>query len=86
MACIGDLLRNDDYYLKITPEERRKEFRALLSDAACPFLDGRTARFIDELELFLASGLNIEAYDRVYMHHLEMSTSHEESGQNNGAD
>lgn len=35
-----------------------------------PFLAARTNRFVDELELFLASGLNIEAYDNVYMQQL----------------
>ncbi|PKA53448.1 hypothetical protein AXF42_Ash012390 [Apostasia shenzhenica] len=64
---------------QVTPEPRREEFRALLSDAAMPFLHGRTARFVDELELFLASGLNIEAYDRVYMHHLGISPPTEEA-------
>ncbi|XP_062214235.1 uncharacterized protein LOC133915184 isoform X2 [Phragmites australis] len=33
---------------KISPEERREEFKSLLSDAARPFLLGRTERFVTE--------------------------------------
>lgn len=54
------------------PEQKREEFRSLLSDAARPFLLGHTQRFFDELELFLASGLNIEAYDKVCKQRLGM--------------
>ncbi|KAK8926207.1 hypothetical protein KSP39_PZI018059 [Platanthera zijinensis] len=64
----------------LNPEKRREMFRALLIDAAWPFLHARTERFADELELFLASGLNIDAYDEVYMHHLENYSSSEASG------
>lgn len=49
---------------------KREEFKSLVVDAAKPFLTGRTDRFVNELELFLASGLNIEAYDKVYVNHL----------------
>jgi len=31
----------------------------------------RTDRFVDELELFLAAGLNLEAYDAIYKQRLE---------------
>lgn len=48
----------------------RHELNVLVSDAAKPFLSGRTERFVNELELFLASGLNIEAFDDAYMQHL----------------
>ncbi|KAJ0013644.1 hypothetical protein Pint_19912 [Pistacia integerrima] len=40
---------------------KQEDFKALVSDAA------RTDRFVNEMELFLASGLNIEAHDAVYM-------------------
>lgn len=56
------------------PETKRQEFVALVSDAARPFLGARTDRFVKELELFLASGLNIEAYDAVYMQRLGWSS------------
>lgn len=35
-----------------------------------PFITGRTERFIEELELFVASGLNMDAFDEVYIKHL----------------
>nr|CAN77022.1 hypothetical protein VITISV_015333 [Vitis vinifera] len=54
----------------ITPERKQEEFKASVSDAARPFLTGRTDRFVNEVELFLASGLNIEAYDEVYLQQL----------------
>ncbi|KAF5178712.1 Ring zinc finger family protein [Thalictrum thalictroides] len=60
---------------KRTIEENREDFRALISDAAKPFLIGRTKRFVNEIELFLVSGLNIEAYDEVYWQCVEMVTS-----------
>ncbi|XP_072967270.1 uncharacterized protein [Typha angustifolia] len=67
--------------LKGTPEHKRKEFKSLLSNAARPFLLSRTERFVNEVELFLVSGLNIDAYDRVCMQRLNMSTSDENRGQ-----
>ncbi|XP_008790986.1 uncharacterized protein LOC103708012 [Phoenix dactylifera] len=59
------LRREEQEGIKAMPEQKREEFRGLLSDAARPFLLGYTERFFSELELFLASGLNIEAYDKV---------------------
>ncbi|RZS01052.1 hypothetical protein BHM03_00030890 [Ensete ventricosum] len=57
-------------------EQKRTEFRTLLSEAARPFLAGYTERFIDELELFLVSGLNMEAYDRLCLQRMgELSSS-----------
>ncbi|KAL5566109.1 hypothetical protein UlMin_029273 [Ulmus minor] len=56
-----------------TPEAKREEFHAAICDAARPFLTERTDRFLDELEHFLASGLNIEAYDAVYKQRLGWS-------------
>lgn len=62
----------------VMPDEKRKAFRGLLSDAARPFLLGRTDRFVDEMEIFLALGLNIDAYDAVCMQSLaDISTSTE---------
>lgn len=51
-------------------EKAREEFRAAVSDAARPFITGRTERFTEELELFVASGLNMDAFDEVYIKHL----------------
>ncbi|KAK3033151.1 hypothetical protein RJ639_036335 [Escallonia herrerae] len=62
--------RNTQKCPQSSPETKQEEFKALVSKAAKPFLTGRTDQFIDEVELFLASGLNIEAYDRVYIQHL----------------
>ncbi|XP_022747572.1 uncharacterized protein LOC111297199 [Durio zibethinus] len=56
--------------LKKPTEATQDDFRIAVSDAAKPFLLARTDRFVNELELFLASGLNIEAYDAVYMQRL----------------
>ncbi|XVE89705.1 hypothetical protein DITRI_Ditri20bG0017300 [Diplodiscus trichospermus] len=51
-------------------EAKQDSFKNAVSDAAKPFLLARTDRFVNELELFLASGLNIEAYDAVYIQRL----------------
>ncbi|XP_057970168.1 uncharacterized protein LOC131159336 isoform X5 [Malania oleifera] len=56
--------------LRSAPEEKQEAFESLVLDAARPFLTGRAERFVNEIELFLASGLNIEAYDEVYMQQL----------------
>lgn len=45
-----------------------------VSEAARPFLAARTERFVYEIQLFLASGLNIEAYDAVYIQRLGWSS------------
>ncbi|KAL7239434.1 hypothetical protein ACSBR2_005355 [Camellia fascicularis] len=58
-----------------TPKTKQEHFKALVSQAATPFLIGRTDQFVNEVELFLASGLNIEAYDKVYMQHLGWKVS-----------
>lgn len=57
----------------ITSEAKQREFQETISDAARPFLAARTDRFVNEVELFLASGLNIEAYDAVCMQRLGWS-------------
>jgi hypothetical protein len=58
------------------PEETREEFRSLLSDTARPFLLGRTARFVAEVELFLISQRNIDAYSRARVQRFTESASH----------
>ncbi|KAJ9131478.1 hypothetical protein P3X46_035134 [Hevea brasiliensis] len=57
------LRRGDQSHPMRTPETKQGEFKNLVSDAARPFLAARTERFVNEMELFLASGFNIEAYD-----------------------
>ncbi|AQK62172.1 uncharacterized protein LOC100284939 [Zea mays] len=59
-----------------SPEKRREEFRRLVSDAARPFLLGRTERFVAEVELFLASDLNMEAYNKLRVQRFRESSSH----------
>ncbi|CAN6303074.1 unnamed protein product [Urochloa humidicola] len=61
---------------RISPEKRREEFRTLLSDVARPFLLGRTERFVTEVELFLASNLNMEAYNKLRVQRFRESSSH----------
>ncbi|KAI8024185.1 E3 ubiquitin-protein ligase Topor [Camellia lanceoleosa] len=70
-----DSLRRNDQKTPTTSETKQEHFKALVSQAATPFLIGRTDRFVNEVELFLASGLNIEAYDKVYMQHLGWKVS-----------
>ncbi|XP_066378095.1 uncharacterized protein [Miscanthus floridulus] len=60
----------------ISPEKRREEFRRLVSDAARPFLLGRTERFVTEVELFLVSNLNMEAYNKLRVQRFRESSSH----------
>ncbi|CAI8603402.1 unnamed protein product [Vicia faba] len=56
------------------PEKIQEEFMMSVSEAARPFLGARTDRFVHEIQLFLASGLNIEAYDAVYIQRLGWSS------------
>ncbi|XP_057425160.1 uncharacterized protein LOC130718569 isoform X1 [Lotus japonicus] len=56
------------------PEKKQEEFKMSVSEAARPFLAARTERFVYEIQLFLASGLNIEAYDAVYIQRLGWSS------------
>ncbi|XP_022946760.1 uncharacterized protein LOC111450733 [Cucurbita moschata] len=62
--------RNEPRYQTETPQLKRERFNSMILDAAKPFLSERADRFVLELELFLASGLNIEAYDSVYLQRL----------------
>ncbi|XP_057998786.1 uncharacterized protein LOC131177693 [Hevea brasiliensis] len=68
------LRRGDQSHQMRTPETKQGEFKNLVSDAARPFLAARTEQFVNELELFLASGFNIEAYDEAYMQLLGWNT------------
>ncbi|OMO99120.1 Zinc finger, RING-type [Corchorus olitorius] len=68
------LRRIEQTRLKKSAEAIQEDFKITVSDAAKPFLLARTDRFVTELELFLASGLNIEAYDAVYMQRLGWNT------------
>lgn len=56
------------------PAKKQEEFKVSVSEAARPFLSARTDRFVYEIQLFLASGLNIEAYDAVYIQRLGWSS------------
>ncbi|KAL7126391.1 hypothetical protein ABFS83_14G183500 [Erythranthe nasuta] len=55
---------------KISTEKVRQAFRASVYEAVRPFLTGRTERFVNELELFVGSGMNIKAFDKLYIKHL----------------
>ncbi|GJR50525.1 amidase 1 [Tanacetum coccineum] len=70
VGVIDSWIRNEPKVSKISPESKQEEFKNIVADAAKRFLTGRTDRFVNELEIFLASGLNIEAYDKVYVNHL----------------
>ena len=54
---------------------KQEEFNDLASIVTRPFVTPKTDRFVDELELFLGSVLNIEAYDEVYMQQLGLSAA-----------
>ncbi|XP_012089085.2 uncharacterized protein LOC105647563 [Jatropha curcas] len=68
------LKRSNQLHEMMTSETKQEEFKTLVCDAARPFLAARTDRFVNELELFLASGFNIEAYDDVYIQQLGWNT------------
>ncbi|KAH6826404.1 hypothetical protein C2S53_013057 [Perilla frutescens var. hirtella] len=73
-----DSLRRD--WLKkrrVSTETAQEEFRAAVSDSVRPFLTGRTERFVEELELFLGSGLNMDAFDNLYIKHFGWKKSGE---------
>ncbi|KAL7002595.1 hypothetical protein U1Q18_003747 [Sarracenia purpurea var. burkii] len=70
LGVIDSLRRNDLESPSTTHERKQENFKALVSQAARPFLTERADRFANEVELFLASELNIEAYDEVYMLHM----------------
>ncbi|MFS8018782.1 putative transcription factor C2H2 family [Helianthus anomalus] len=70
VGVIDSWRRNEPKGCKNSPELKQEEFKKTVADAAKPFLRGRTDRFVNELEMFVASELNIEAYDKVYVNHL----------------
>nr|XP_043634617.1 uncharacterized protein LOC122605723 [Erigeron canadensis] len=70
VGVIDSWRRNEPKVSQVSPESKQEDFKNMVADAARPFLRGRTIRFVNELEIFLASGLNIEAYDKVYVNHL----------------
>ncbi|PIN14946.1 hypothetical protein CDL12_12421 [Handroanthus impetiginosus] len=70
VGVIDSLRRNWLKNSRNSTETAQKEFRLSVSEAARPFLTGRTERFVNESELFLASGLNIDAFDKAYTEHL----------------
>ncbi|XP_048499262.1 uncharacterized protein LOC104890857 isoform X2 [Beta vulgaris subsp. vulgaris] len=65
-----------------SPKLKREEFKSLVTTAAMPFLTARTKRFVDEMELFLASGLTVEAYDGAYRRWLAWKKPEETSEDN----
>nr|XP_028945758.1 uncharacterized protein LOC114820042 [Malus domestica] len=69
----SSLTRDEQKGRTTAPEEKQREFQESTCDAAGPFLAARTNRFVNEVELFLASGLKIEAYDAVCMQRLGWS-------------
>ncbi|KAI8539354.1 hypothetical protein RHMOL_Rhmol09G0176000 [Rhododendron molle] len=70
LGVVDSLRRNQHQNSPSTLETQEETFKALVCQAARPFLTGRTDPFAHEVELFLASGLNIDAYDKVYMQRL----------------
>lgn len=69
-----------------TAETDQEQFKAVVAEAARPFIMARTDRFVDEIELFLASGVNIEAYDAIYKQRLgsrEMGAANVARGEDN---
>lgn len=81
MIPILDCCRDWSKKTSISAEKAREEFKVAVSDAVRPFLTGRTERFIEELEVFVASGLNMDAFDQVYIKHLGWEESEEETSQ-----
>ncbi|XP_009769383.1 uncharacterized protein LOC107815396 [Nicotiana tabacum] len=70
LGVIDSFRRNEPKQIKDTPQAKQEEFKIMVSEAARPFITGRTDRFVNELELFLASSLTIDAFDSVYIQHL----------------
>ncbi|KAE9448162.1 hypothetical protein C3L33_19942, partial [Rhododendron williamsianum] len=88
LGVIDSLKRSEHQNSPSTLETREETFKALVCQAARPFLTGRTDRFVHEVELFLASGFSIDAYDKLYMQHLGWkppgSTTEEVDGESSG--
>ncbi|XP_055816773.1 uncharacterized protein LOC129886215 isoform X2 [Solanum dulcamara] len=75
LGVIDSFRRNEQKQIIVTPQAKQEEFKIMVSEAARPFLTGRTDRFVNELELFLASSLTVDAFDRVYIQHLGWKNS-----------
>ncbi|OIT30925.1 PREDICTED: uncharacterized protein LOC109209355 [Nicotiana attenuata] len=75
LGVIDSFRRNEPKQIKDAPQTKQEEFKIMVSEAARPFLTGRTDRFVNELELFLASSLTIDAFDSVYIQHLGWKTT-----------
>lgn len=71
-----DLFRNRQKH-SVASANVKEDFKSLISEAARPFIASRAERFVNELELFLASGLTIDAYDKVYMQQLARNVREE---------
>ncbi|KAJ4825795.1 hypothetical protein Tsubulata_045460 [Turnera subulata] len=76
--------RTNQIHHKGLPETKQEEFKELVSNAARPFLAAKTDRFVQELEMFLASGFNIGAYDEVYLQRLGWNTTRSTSEDTEG--
>ncbi|KVI08511.1 hypothetical protein Ccrd_013130, partial [Cynara cardunculus var. scolymus] len=70
LGAIDSWRRNETKVSKVSPALKQEEFKSMVADVAKPFIRGRIDRFVNELEMFLASGLNIEAYDKMYVSHM----------------
>ncbi|KAL9259768.1 E3 ubiquitin-protein ligase Topors-like protein [Drosera capensis] len=62
-------------------EAIRQSFKSLVGNSVKPFVGERTERFVDELELFLCSGLTLEAYDNIYKKHIGQIRAEETSAE-----
>ncbi|CAN6452862.1 unnamed protein product [Victoria cruziana] len=79
LGVVDSFLRRIQEERKSMAEQKQREFRMLVSGAARPFIFEKSERFVDELELFLASGLSIDAYDEVYMQNSRSSRATDET-------
>ncbi|CAI9102253.1 OLC1v1000494C1 [Oldenlandia corymbosa var. corymbosa] len=70
LGVIDSFVRHAPKSPKSTFEAAQQNFKLVVSEAARPFLTTRTEQFVNELEMFLASGLNVDAYDKAYIKHL----------------
>ncbi|KZV39946.1 hypothetical protein F511_11326 [Dorcoceras hygrometricum] len=70
LGVIDSFKRYTSKHSTMSAEMVREEFRMIVSEAVKPFITGRAERFVNELELFLASGLTINAFDTFYIEHL----------------
>ncbi|GMH13171.1 hypothetical protein Nepgr_015012 [Nepenthes gracilis] len=81
LGVMDSFLKSEQRGQRRAPDLSQKEFKCLVANAAQPFLGRRTERFVDEVELFLASGLTMDAYDEVYTKHLRWKRQPEETSE-----